>query len=174
MTTKTPFASLADALQRELKLLAELRDLGIRAHHPLVGLDLVGVEGWVKEQNVLLGRLAQAGLTRIQLQEHCLPKRARGLFGASGLATTVTLHALISRAPARAAERLRQQRDALRQLRDEIAAISARNEALARQVLDMTDHLGDGLQASARTPSYTATGHGSEVTTSGDLFSRSI
>jgi flagellar biosynthesis/type III secretory pathway chaperone len=155
-------------------LLVELRDLSIQAHHPLVNLDLVGVERFVEEKKELLVCLTEAGTTRIELQERCLPKRARGLFGSTGLAATVTLHALITRAPTRVADRLCQQRDSLRQLRDEISAISARNGALTDQVLEMTDHLGEGLQAASRTASYTASGQGTEVTISGDLFSRAI
>ena len=82
--------------------------------------------------------------------------------------------ALIARAPHGSAERLRQQRDALRQLRDEIAAISARNEALTRQVLEMTDHLGEGLQNATCSSSYDARGQGAEVSLSGDLFTGAI
>lgn len=174
MTTKTPFASLADALDSELRLLTELRDLGVAAHHPLVTLDLTGVERWTRKQHALLNRLADAALGRVELQEACLPERARGIAGSGGLASTVTLHALIARAPHGAAERLRQQADALRRLRDEIAAISARNEALTRQVLEMTDHLGDSLQAATRSSGYDARGQGSEVSLSGDLFTGAI
>ncbi|MCP4870121.1 MAG: flagellar protein FlgN [Proteobacteria bacterium] len=174
MNNKTPFATLADALDTELSLLTELRDLGVAAHHPLVTLDLPCVERWTRKQHVLLNRLADAAVARADLQEACLPERARGLAGSGGLAATVTLHALIARAPHGSAERLRQQRDALRQLRDEIAAISARNEALTRQVLEMTDHLGEGLQNATRSSSYDARGQGAEVSLSGDLFTGAI
>jgi len=174
MTTDAPFSTLADALDFEFRLLTELRDLGVAAHRPLVNLDLAGVERWTRTQEALLGRLAEASATRADVQEACLPVNARGLAGSGGLAATVTLHALIARAPVASAGRLRQQRDALRQLRDEIAAISARNEALSRQVLAMTDHLGEGLQAATRSSSYDSNGQGAEVSLSGDLFTGAI
>ncbi len=170
MTNDTPFATLADALENELSLLVELRDLGVSAHEPLVGLDLPAVERWTRAQHELLLKLSEAAAHRADLQEACLPARARGIAGGGGLATTVTLHALIARAPEGPAKRLRQQRDTLRQLRDEIAAISARNEALTRQVLEVTDHLGQGLQEQTRQPGYDSTGAGASDTISGELF----
>ncbi len=174
MTADAPFTSLVTALDREIGLLEQLRDLGIEAREPLVRLDVSGVERWASSQRDLLTRIEEAARDRADLQEACLPPRARGIAGGGGLANTVTLHALIARAPSVEAERMRQQRDAVRQLRDEISAVSARNEVLIAQVLDMTDHLGDGLVDATRQDGYDAAGRSNGQTISGDLFSGAL
>lgn len=174
MNPVTPFESLADALDAEMALLRTLRDLSEQATATLLSLDVPAVERWVEQQRDLLGRVAEVAAVRADLQEACLPPRARGIAGGGGLATTVTLHALVARAPSPWSARLRQQRDALRQLRDEIAVIAARNEALVAQVLSFTGHLGDGLAARVRTPGYDAAGRESDATLSGDLFTGAL
>ncbi len=174
MNQETSFQSLVEALDTEITLLRQLRDLGDRAYGPLLRLEVVAVEKWVAEQQTLLQHIARAAAARADLQEACLPPRARGIAGGGGLATTVTLHALVARAPAEQAAELRQQRDALRQLRDEIAVISARNEALITQVLSFTDHLGDGLAAQTRTGGYDSAGRQDDAALSGELFTGAI
>ena len=174
MNQETSFQSLVEALDTEIDLLCQLRDLGEQAHGPLLRLEVTAVERWVADQQTLLQRIARAAAARADLQEACLPPRARGIAGGGGLATTVTLHALVARAPRQQAARLRQQRDALRQLRDEIAVVSARNEVLIGQVLSFTDHLGDGLAASTRTGGYDAAGRQDEAALSGELFTGAI
>lgn len=174
MNQETSFQSLVEALDTEITLLRHLRDLGEQAYGPLLRLEVGAVEAWVAQQGTLLQRIVEAAAVRADLQEACLPPRARGIAGGGGLATTVTLHALVARAPSQQAARLRQQRDALRQLRDEIAVISARNEALIGQVLSFTDHLGEGLAASTRTRGYDATGRQDEAALSGELFTGAI
>lgn len=174
MNQETSFQSLVEALDTEITLLRQLRDLGEQAYGPLLRLEVTGVELWVAEQRTLLQRIARAAAVRADLQEACLPPRARGIAGGGGLATTVTLHALVARAPRGQATRLRQQRDALRQLRDEIAVVSARNEALIGQVLSFTDHLGDGLVESTRTGGYDSAGQQDEAALSGELFTGAI
>ena len=174
MNQETSFQSLVEALDAEITLLSQLRDLGERAYGPLLRLEVSTVETWVAEQASMLRRIADAAALRADLQEACLPPRARGIAGGGGLATTVTLHALVARAPQEHASRLRQQRDALRQLRDEIAVVSARNEALIGQVLSFTDHLGEGLVASTRTRRYDASGQQDDAALSGELFTGAI
>ena len=174
MNQESSFQSLVEALDTEITLLRQLRDLGERAYGPLLRLEIATVEAWVAEQASLLGRISEAAAVRADLQEACLPPRARGIAGGGGLATTVTLHALVARAPSAHAARLRQQRDALRQLRDEIAIVSTRNEAMIGQVLSFTDHLGDGLAASTRTRGYDASGQQNDAVHSGELFTGAI
>jgi hypothetical protein len=174
MNQETSFQSLVEALDTEITLLRQLRELGEQAYGPLLRLEVAAVEAWVADQASLLRRIADAAAVRADLQEACLPPRARGIAGGGGLATTVTLHALVARAPREHAAQLRQQRDALRQLRDEIAVVSARNEALIGQVLSFTDHLGDGLAASTRTRGYDASGRQDDASLSGELFTGAI
>lgn len=174
MTAEAPFSSLVAALDDEIRLLEQLRDLGVEAREPLLRLDVATVEKWVTQHRNVLVLIEGAARVRADLQEACLPPRARGIAGGGGLANTVTLHALCARAPAREAGRLRQQRDALRLLRDEISAVSARNEVLIAQVLEMTDHLGDGLADAARQDGYDAAGRTSDVLMSGELFNGAL
>jgi hypothetical protein len=124
MTAVKPFQSLIQSLDIELSLLKQLRDLTEEAHGPLCRLEVDVVEVWVQCQRELLSRISEASELRADLQEACLPAAARGIAGSGGLANTVTLHALIGRAPRAVAARLRQQRDVLRQLRDEIAVLA--------------------------------------------------
>jgi hypothetical protein len=174
MNQDRPFQALVDALDTEIALLGRLRDLGEEAYEPLVALDVAAVERWAGAQASLIERLAAASAVRADLQEACLPPRARGIAGGGGLAATVTLHALVARAPAPHASELRQQRDALRHLRDEISVVSARNEALIAQVLAFTDHFGQGLAAQSTNESYDASGQQADATLSGELFTGAI
>lgn len=176
MTVEKPFQSLIQALDIELALLKQLRDLTEAAHEPLTRLEVDAVEVWVECQKELLHRISGASELRADLQESCLPAGARGIAGSGGLANTVTLHALIGRAPRAIAGRLRQQRDGLRQLRDEIAILASRNESLIAQVLVFTDHLGRSL-AETEEDSYDASGgrpdHNERLST-GDLFTSAL
>ena len=84
--------------------------------------------------------------------------------------------ALIGRAPRAVAQRLRQLRDGLRQIRDEIALLASRNEALIAQVLMFTDHLGQSL-AATEDSAYTAAGglaDKRERLASGGLFTSAL
>lgn len=98
----------------------------------------------------------------------------RGVGGNGPLASTVTLHTLAGRAPGQFGVRLRQQGDTLRQLRDEIALVTTRNEILIKQVVEFTDHFGRGLAETNRDDSYDANGHMADVVGAGDLYSRAI
>jgi len=176
MTADKPFQSLIQSLDIELTLLNQLRELTEEAHGPLSRLEVDVVEVWVQCQKELLSRISEASELRADLQEACLPSTARGIAGTGGLANTVTLHALIGRAPRATAARLRQQRDSLRQLRDEIAVLASRNETLIAQVLVFTDHLGHSL-AETGDNSYTAAGGLSEPRdrlAAGELFTSAL
>ena len=176
MTAEKPFQSLIQSLDIELSLLKQLRDLTEEANGPLSRLEVDAVEVWVQCQKELLSRVSVASELRADLQEACLPLAARGIAGSGGLANTVTLHALIGRAPRAVAARLRQQRDVLRQLRDEIAVLASRNEALIAQVLIFTDHLGHSL-AESGDDSYTAAGGlsgSSGRLSTGELFTSAL
>ena len=155
-------------------MLMRLRDINASAYEPLMKLDVPAVEDWVSAQQQMLADLADTSALRADIQERCLPSGARGIAGSGGLATTVTLHALIGRAPREIAGRLRQQRDHLRQLRDEIAILSTRNEVLISQVLSFTDHLGEELVNEAQEPAYTASGKQANTRHSGELFTSAI
>ena len=173
MTTEMPFQSLIQALDIEMALLKQLRDLSEEAYLPLTNLDVDSVEVWVGCQKQLLSRISEAAELRADLQEACLPAAARGIAGSGGLANTVTLHALIGRAPRAIAGRLRQQRDTLRQLRDEIAALTVRNEALIGQVLAFTDHLGRTLAETGQ-DAYDALGLPADRLSAGELFTSAL
>jgi len=176
MTAEKPFQSLIQSLDIELSLLKQMRDLTEEAYGPLSRLEIDIVEVWVQCQKELLSRVSVASDLRADLQEACLPRSARGIAGTGGLANTVTLHALIGRAPRAVATRLRQQRDILRQLRDEIAVLASRNETLIAQVLVFTDHLGHSL-AESGDDSYTALGGLSapgERLSTGELFTSAL
>jgi len=176
MTAEKPFQSLIQSLDIELSLLKQVRDLTEEAYGPLSRLEVDAVEVWAECQKDLLSRVSEASGLRADLQEACLPAAARGIAGCGGLANTVTLHALIGRAPRAVATRLRQQRDVLRQLRDEIAVLAARNETLIAQVLVFTDHLGHSL-AESGDDSYTALGGLSapqERLSTGELFTSAL
>ena len=176
MTADKPFQSLIQSLDLELSLLGQLRDLTEEAHTPLARLEVDAVEVWVQCQKELLSHISDASELRADLQEACLPENARGIAGSGGLANTVTLHALIGRAPRAVAQRLRQQRDSLRQLRDEIALLASRNETLIAQVLMCTDHLGQSLAATGDN-SYTSAGDLTaqrERLSSGGLFTSAL
>jgi hypothetical protein len=176
MTAEKPFQLLIQSLDVELALLRQLRDLTEEAHGPLSRLEIDVVEVWVQCQKELLSRISDASELRADLQESCLPVGARGIAGTGGLANTVTLHALIGRAPRAIAARLRQQRDSLRQLRDEISVMASRNEALIAQVLVFTDHLGHSL-AETGDSSYNAAGGLSDRgqrLSSGELFTSAL
>ena len=121
-----------------------------------------------------MAELVLAGDSRATHQEACLPASARGIAGDGPLARTVTLHALVAAAPPEQGRRLRQQRDALRQLRDEIAVITRRNEVLIAQVLEFSQHLGEGLVESTTEHAYDAQGQAAESQRSGELFRRSL
>ena len=165
---------LVEALEAELRLLGRLRDAADEGKEPLVRLDVPEVEAWTARQNALMEELAHAGAARAVHQEACLPPAARGIAGDGPLARTVTLHALVAAAPPEEGRRLRQQRDALRQLRDEIAVITRRNEVLIAQVLEFGQHLGEGLAESTTEHAYDARGQSAESKRSGELFRRSI
>ena len=176
MSTDKSFQSLIQALDIELALLKQMRDLTQEAHEPLARLEVDAVEVWVECQKQLLSRISEASELRADLQEACLPETARGIAGSGGLANTVTLHALIGRAPRAISGRLRQQRDSLRQLRDEIAVLTTRNEALIAQVLSFTDHLGRSL-AETEEESYDASGtlsDRSDRLSKGELFTSAL
>ncbi|HCP44562.1 MAG TPA: hypothetical protein DIU15_00775 [Deltaproteobacteria bacterium] len=171
MSELTAWNSLIDALENEIQLLCRLRDLAKAGHKPLVELDVAAVEEWVGRQRELLQALSEAGSTRGRAQDACLPENARGAGGNGPLGSTITLHALVGRAPEPVGNRLRQQGDALRQLRDEIALVTTRNEILIQQVVEFTDHFGQGLAASTQDESYDQKGQHNDLTGSGDLFS---
>lgn len=176
MTVEKPFHSLIKSLELEIALFGQLRDLTEEAHEPLARLEVDAVEVWVQCQRELLSRISEATERRADLQEACLPENARGIAGSGGLANTVTLHALIGRAPRAVAQRLRQLRDGLRQIRDEIALLASRNEALIAQVLMFTDHLGQSL-AATEDSAYTAAGglaDKRERLASGGLFTSAL
>lgn len=174
MSPNPQWKRLVEALDSELSLLARLRNHADAGQDPLVRLDVPAVETWSLKQAELLDDLAAAGAERAENQEACLPTPARGISGSGRLARAVTLHALAAAAPAFCAQQLRQQRDALRQLRDEIAVLSRRNEVLIAQVLEFTQHLGQGLVTQTRNPGYDASGQASAQASSGELFRRSI
>ena len=147
-------------------------------HNPAAGRhrghDVAAVEDWARDQAALMAEIDAAASVRADLQESCLPPRARGIAGGGGLASTVTLHVLIARAPRTQAARLRQQRDTIRQLRDEIAAAILHNEVLIGQVLEFTDHLGHGLVDATRSEGYDKSGQQADHLASGELFSGAI
>ena len=174
MSHATEWNTLINALEKEINLLQHLRDLAKAGHRPLVELDVSAVEQWVGRQRELLSALALAGNERSVAQDACLPAAARGVGGNGPLASTVTLHALVGRAPSGLGSRLRQQGDALRQLRDEIALVTTRNEILIRQVVEFTDHFGESLARSTQKESYDANGQLAELAGAGDLYSGAI
>ena len=168
--------ALLDALLAELTLLEELRTLTLAAAQPLGNLDVAGVEAWVRTQGELLARLGQASRARAASQDSCLPARARGVSGSGPLAANVTMQNLIVRAPMHIGDRLRTFRDGLRQLRDDIALASARNEILIRHVLEFTDHFGEGLTSPDGAPAaYDARGQtATGARGTGDLFNSAL
>ncbi|MBJ96263.1 MAG: hypothetical protein CMP23_17515 [Rickettsiales bacterium] len=174
MSAITTWKTLIEALEHEISLLTRLRDLARAGRRPLVELDVGAVEQWTNRQRELLSALANAGSERARAQRECLPVQVRGVGGSGPLASTVTLHALAGRAPGQFGLRLRQQGDALRQLRDEIALVTTRNEVLIKQVVEFTDHFGKGLADSQREDSYDARGKLADMAASGDLYSRAI
>ncbi len=174
MSAITSWKTLIEALEEEISLLTRLRDLARAGHRPLVELDVSAVEEWTCRQRELLTALATAGTDRARAQRDCLPAQVRALGGSGPLASTVTLHALAGRAPGQFGVRLRQQGDTLRQLRDEIALVTTRNEILIKQVVEFTDHFGQGLADANAEESYDSAGLRSEAGGSGDLYSRAI
>jgi len=174
MSAITSWKTLIDALAQEISLLTRLRDLARAGHRPLVELDVTAVEEWTTRQRELLSSLANAGSERARAQRDCLPAQVRGVGGSGPLVSTVTLHTLAGRAPGQFGVRLRQQGDALRQLRDEIALVTTRNEILIKQVVEFTDHFGRGLAEANRDDSYDAKGHMADSAGAGDLYSRAI
>ena len=174
MSAITSWKSLIEALEQEISLLTRLRDLARAGHRPLVELDVTAVEAWTTRQRELLSALANAGSQRARAQRACLPAQVRGVGGSGPLASTVTLHTLSGRAPGQFGVRLRQQGDTLRQLRDEIALVTTRNEILIKQVVQFTDHFGKGLAENNREDSYDATGRLSDAAGAGDIYSRAI
>jgi len=174
MSAITSWKTLISALEEEITLLTRLRDLARAGHRPLVELDVAAVEEWTTRQRALLSALATAGSDRARAQRDCLPAQVRGVGGSGPLASTVTLHALVGRAPGQFGVRLRQQGDTLRQLRDEIALVTTRNEILIKQVVEFTDHFGKGLAESNRENAYDATGQIADNAGAGDLYSRAI
>ncbi len=174
MSPNPHWQRLVEALHVELTLLGRLRDIADEGKEPLVCLDVPEVEAWTARQHTLMGELADAAVARARHQEACLPPAARGIAGDGPLARTVTLHALVAAAPPAQGRRLRQQRDALRQLRDEIAVITRRNEVLIAQVLEFSQHLGEGLVESTTEHAYDARGQSAESQRSGELFRRSL
>ena len=174
MSAITSWKTLIEALEQEISLLTRLRDLARAGHRPLVELDVSAVEEWTTRQRALLSSLADAGSQRARAQRECLPAQVRGVGGTGPLASTVTLHTLAGRAPGQFGVRLRQQGDALRQLRDEIALVTTRNEILIKQVVEFTDHFGKGLADSNRDDAYDASGRKAGASGGGDLYSRAI
>ena len=174
MSAITSWKTLIEALEEEISLLTRLRDLARAGHRPLVELDVSAVEEWTTRQRELLSALATAGSDRARAQRDCLPVPVRGVGGSGPLASTVTLHALAGRAPGQFGVRLRQQGDTLRQLRDEIALVTTRNEILIRQVVEFTDHFGKGLAEANTEEVYDAKGARATTAGSGDLYSRAI
>ena len=174
MSPNPHWQRLVEALEIELSLLGRLRDVADEGKEPLVRLDVPEVEAWTARQQGIIEQLGSAGRVRAEHQEACLPPAARGIAGDGPLARTVTLHALVAAAPPSEGRRLRQQRDALRQLRDEIAVISRRNEVLIAQVLEFSQHLGEGLVESTTEHAYDANGQSAESQRSGELFRRSL
>lgn len=174
MSPNPHWQSLVEALEAELRLLGRLRDVADEGKEPLVRLDVPEVEAWTARQHEIMQELAQAGIARAEHQEACLPPAARGIAGDGPLARTITLHALVAAAPPVQGRRLRQQRDALRQLRDEIAVISRRNETLIAQVLEFSQHLGEGLAEQTTESAYDAQGRSAEQRRSGELFRRAL
>ena len=175
MTSSTQqFSALVEAIGDEIILLGRLRDLGQDVYGPLMRLDVGAVEAWTVDQAQILRQLDETAARRMLAQEACLPGAARGLVGGTELASTVTLQALIERAPRDHARTLRQQGDALRQLRDEIAVVTSRNEILSRQVTQFTCHIGDELVAANREDGYDASGSQADSTPPGNLFTGAL
>ncbi len=174
MSTTIPWNPLLDALDAEVALLRELLSRSVAAQEPLTKLDVPAVETWAVDHRQLLGRLNECSKQRASVQEQCLPASIRGVAGPGPVAQAITLHALSQRAPAPVGKRLRQRRDTLRGLRDEVALVASRNEVLIRQVIDFTVHLGESLVAANADNSYDAEGQHNESGATGALYRRAL
>jgi hypothetical protein len=169
-----PWQPLVSALELELERLQALHAVAREGREPLLKLDVAEVEAWAARKQAALDALADASRSRAAIQDELLPAPARGASGSGSLAAAVTLQALLARASETIATRLRQLRDGLRAERDALALVLARNDALARQVLQFTRERAGGLAESTRAPVYDGSGRRSEAPSTGELFRRSI
>ncbi len=162
----SPWQELVQALDQEIDLVRSLRDLVANVRQALARIQVSLVLDWVGRQRSLLTRLEEAGAVRREVIARCIP-------GAADVGA-VSFRTLIAVAPEEAAPRLREQSESLRQLRDEVAQHSARNEALVRQVLEFTDEIGRSLASRHDDPSYVATGRRAQLAMAGDLVRQSL
>jgi hypothetical protein len=159
--TEAAWNELVDALGEEIADLDALRDHAETGAGLMMAMDIGGIERWAGEQQQILARMVRLAARRSAALAACLPSGALPAPG-GGLAARVTLLSIIQLAPVWAARRLRGLRTRLRELRDEIALVTSRNEILVRQALEFTGELGRSLSPGASAPSaYDARGQAS-------------
>ena len=172
--TEAAWNALCDALSEELELLDALRTHADAGASLMMAMDVPGIERWAQEQDRILSALADQNRCRASALQACLPAEVQ--VTSQGMVGRMSLLAIIQVAPQWVARRLRTVRARLRELRDEIALITSRNEILVRQALMFTEDLGRSL-ASTQQPSsaYDARGRSaSEAAGSGELLELSV
>lgn len=172
--TEAAWNALCAALSEELELLDTLRTHADAGADLMLAMDVPGIERWAQEQDRILLALAEQNRCRVSALQACLPSTVE--VRSEGMAGRMSLLAIIQVAPQWVARRLRTVRGRLRELRDEIALITSRNELLVRQALMFTEDLGRSL-ASTHQPSsaYDARGRSaSEAAGAGELLELSV
>jgi len=173
--TEAAWTELVRALGAELERLTDLRTHADHGAQLMLAMDVPGIERWAEEQQSLLSELAGLASVRTEALLRCLPSSPAST-SAGGLAARMTLLSIIQFAPQWVARRLRTMRSRLRELRDEIALVSSRNEILVRQALEFTEELGRSLASNERPASaYNARGQAAASGTgAGELLELSL
>lgn len=165
---------LCRALSEELDCVMEVRMHADEGAERMLAMDIPGIEEWAAHQEVLLARLGHLGTRRAKALQSCLP--GSGDVEPTGMVGRQTLAAVLRLAPATVAPLLKSMRDRLRQLRDEVGLVTARNEVLVRQALAFTDELGRSLAGDVQPATgYNAQGAAAGATTArGELLALSL
>lgn len=173
--TETAWTELVDALGAEIGHLDSLRNHADVGSELMLAMDVPGIERWAAQHQSILSGLNDLALRRQSALEKCLPGTTTRV-GRGGLAARMSLLSIIQFAPHWVARRLRTMRSRLRELRDEIALVTSRNEILAVQALEFTEELGRSLiSVEAQPGGYNALGKAASGTAgAGELLELSL
>jgi len=172
--TDEAWNELCRALREELDCMADVRLHADEGAERMLAMDIPGIEEWAGHQELLLARLSRLAKRRGTALQACLP--AAGALELTGMVGRQTLAVVLRMAPAAVAPILRELRDRLRQLRDEVGLVTARNEVLVRQALAFADELGRNLAGVVEPAAgYTAQGDAEDAEAArGELLALSL
>ena len=173
--TEAAWTELVDALGAEIGHLDSLRSHADEGSKLMLAMDVPGIEQWAAQHQRILSELSDLSSRRQSALEECVPGTITTV-GEGGLAARMSLLSIIQFAPHWVARRLRAMRSRLRELRDELALVTSRNEILAVQALEFTEELGRSLvSVEADAGGYNARGKAAAGTAgAGELLELSL